>query len=322
MVVRVDTQRNTGPHTRVEVVGRLTPPQIAAVTAVVDNATEADGVRPLSEHVMLHLRYGGDESTRNLLIWRDSELVAYAHLDLTDPVEGASAEMVVAPALRRQGFGRTVITAALEQVAGPLRLWAHGGLAEASLMAEHLGFRRVRVLLQLRRSLIAHLPSVTLPDGVTVRTFQPGVDDEAWLALNARAFAGHPEQGAWTLEDLHHRMAEHWFDPAGFFLAETFVEGTPQLVGFHWTKVHGQHPHTDVDHGHEPIGEVYVVGIDPSAQGKGLGRDLTVIGLQYLRGRGLHQVMLYVDESNVAAIRLYESLGFSRWDTDVLFRHD
>ncbi|HTC68142.1 MAG TPA: mycothiol synthase [Acidothermaceae bacterium] len=307
---------------RLEAVGRLTPTQVAAVTALVDDATQADGVRPLSEHVMLHLRYGGDESTRNLLIWRESELVAYAHLDPTDPVEGASAEMVVAPALRRQGFGRAVITAALEQADGPLRLWAHGGLAEASLMAENLGFQRIRVLLQLRRSLLAHLPSVTIPDGVTVRTFQPGVDDEAWLALNARAFAHHPEQGAWTLEDLHHRMAEHWFDPAGFFLAETLVEGTPKLIGFHWTKVHGQHPHDDIDHGHEPIGEVYVVGVDPSAQGKGLGRDLTVIGLQYLRSRGLHQVMLYVDESNVGAIRLYESLGFSRWDTDVLFRHD
>jgi mycothiol synthase len=322
---------------RVDVVGRLTPEQIEAVTAVVDDATEADGVRPLSEHVMLHLRYGGDEPARNLLLWHGSHLVAYAHLDTTDPVDGPSAEMVVAPETRRQGFGRTIIAAALEHAHGPLRLWAHGGLAEATLMAEHLGFQRIRVLLQLRRSLFAPLPPVVLPDGVTVRTFQPGADDEAWLAVNARAFATHPEQGQWTLQDLRQRMAETWFDPAGFFLAEKEIDGHPKLIGFHWTKVHGHHVHEEHlvhthgaepshshpdEHGHEPIGEVYVVGVDPSTQGMGLGRQLTLIGLQHLRSLGLQQVMLYVDESNVAAIRLYESLGFSRWDTDVLFRHE
>jgi mycothiol synthase len=316
------------PPGRLESVGRLTADQIAAVTALVDDATDADGVRPLSEHVMLHLRYGGDQPARNLLMWREHTLAAYAHLDVTDPVDGPSAEMVVAPALRRQGFGRSLLTAALEQTDNRLRLWAHGGLAEASLMTERLGFRRIRVLLQLRRSLFAPLPASATPDGVTVRTFHPGADDEAWLALNARAFAGHPEQGQWTLDDLHQRMAEQWFDPAGFFLAER--EG--ELIGFHWTKVHGlpsHHPHeeqlvhTHSDaHGHEPMGEVYVVGVDPSAQGLGLGRELTVVGLRYLRGLGLQQVMLYVDESNVGAIALYESLGFSKWDTDVLFRHD
>ncbi|MDQ1465127.1 MAG: mycothiol synthase [Actinomycetota bacterium] len=302
--------------TRLEAVGRLTPDQVAAITGLVDEATEADGVGPLSEHVMLHLRYGGDPSARNLLLWwDDAQLGAYAHLDVTDPVDGPSAEMVVAPSLRRRGLARALITAALEEADGRLRLWAHGGLAEAALMAEHLGFQRGRVLLQMRRSLLAPIPAVELPAGVTVRTFQPGADDEAWLAVNARAFADHPEQGAWTLSDLHQRMSEAWFDPAGFFLAER--DGV--LVGFHWTKVHGQDH--GADHGHDPIGEVYVVGIDPSAQRIGLGRELTVIGLRYLRSLGLRQVMLYVDESNTGAIRLYESLGFSRWDVDVLFRH-
>jgi mycothiol synthase len=315
---------------RLQAVGRLTAAQIADVTALVDEATDIDGVRPLSEHVMLHLRYGGDEPARNLLVWHDAALAAYAHLDVTDPVDGPSAEMVVAPALRRRGYGRTLINAALEQSGGRLRLWAHGGLAEAALMAEHLGFRQVRALLQLRRSLLAPLPAVDLPDGVTVRTFRPGEDDAAWLALNARAFATHPEQGMWTAADLRQRIAEEWFDPSGFFLAERDGE----LVGFHWTKVHAHHSHEDVvhshgsisahahaAHAHEPLGEVYVVGVDPAAQGLGLGRQLTVVGLRYLRGLGLHQVMLYVDGSNAAAIHLYESLGFTRWDTDVLFRY-
>jgi mycothiol synthase len=175
--------------TRLEAVGRLTPDQVAAITGLVDEATEADGVGPLSEHVMLHLRYGGDPSARNLLLWwDDAQLGAYAHLDVTDPVDGPSAEMVVAPSLRRRGLARALITAALEEADGRLRLWAHGGLAEAALMAEHLGFQRGRVLLQMRRSLLAPIPAVELPAGVTVRTFQPGADDEAWLAVNARRF--------------------------------------------------------------------------------------------------------------------------------------
>jgi mycothiol synthase len=182
-------------------------------------------------------------------------------------------------------------------------------------MAERLGFRRVRVLLQLRRSLAGPLPRLEAPPGLTVRTFVPGADDERWLALNARAFADHPEQGLWTLDDLRHRMRERWFDPDGFFLAERAVD----LVGFHWTKVHGG-AH-GAGHGHDPVGEVYVLGVDPREHGLGLGRLLTVTGLRHLRARGLPDVMLYVDESNAPAIKLYESLGFARSDRDVLFRH-
>ena len=320
------------PDVRIEAAGRLTPSQIAAVTALVDDATDVDGVRPLSEHVLLHLRYGGDEPARNLLVWHGTppQLAAYAHLDVTDPVEGPSAELVVAPASRCRGFGRALIEHALRQTGGRLRLWAHGDLPEATLMAERLGFHRARVLWQLRRSLSGPLPRLDPPPGVTIRTFVPGADDENWLALNGRAFAGHPEQGGWRLDDLRQRMSESWFDPEGFFLAER--DGA--LIGFHWTKVHGSrstrhdhdhdhdhgHDHPD-DHGHDPVGEVYVLGVDPAAHGLGLGRLLTVIGLRHLRAKGLLDVMLYVDESNMPAIRLYESLGFSRSDTDVLFRH-
>jgi mycothiol synthase len=174
----------------------------------------------------------------------------------------------------------------------------------------------VRALWTMRRPLQTPLGTPELAEGITVRTFRVGHDEDAWIAINHRAFAGHPEQGAWTRADLGLREREPWFDPDGFFLAER--EG--RLAGFHWTKVHGSHPGAPA-HGHEAIGEVYVVGVDPAEQGIGLGRALTLIGLRYLRSRGLPEVMLYVDEANTAAIRLYESLGFTQWDTDVMFRH-
>jgi len=154
------------------------------------------------------------------------------------------------------------------------------------------------------------------PGGVTVRTFVAGQDEGRWVELNRRAFARHPEQGAWTRADLVLREQEPWFDPEGFFLAER--DG--RLAGFHWTKIHGGNGE-QAGHGHESIGEVYVVGVDPDQRGTGLGRALTLTGLRYLRSRGLIRVMLYVDEANMPAIRLYESLGFAHRDTDVMFRH-
>jgi len=300
---------------------RLDADEVERVSRLVDSVTEADGVRPLSEHVLLHLRYGGDAPARNLLGWRDTpagrELVGYAHLDVTDPVEGASAELAVAPGARRSGFGQALVEALLADTAdGRLRLWAHGEHPAAAALAGSLGFHRERILWQLRRSLHAPLPPPDLPAGVTVRPFLVGQDEQGWTAVNNRAFAGHPDQGHWSIEDVRMREREPWFDPAGFFLAERGSGEDAELVGFHWTKVHG----ADEGHGHQPIGEVYVVGVDPAAQGQGLGRALTLVGLRYLRSRGLSSVLLYVDDTNTGAIKVYERLGFTRWDVDVSYR--
>ena len=130
-----------------------------------------------------------------------------------------------------------------------------------------------------------------------------GVDEDRFLAVNAAAFAHHPEQGGMTRADLDDRIAEPWFDPSGFFLAWRGEE----LLGFHWTKVHDEEP---------PFGEVYVVGIAPGAQGGGLGKRLTLIGLQHLAGLGLREVILYVEADNAPAIAVYERLGFTHADAD------
>jgi mycothiol synthase len=305
----------------IEMRPRLSPGEVRDVIRLVDEVTDSDAVRPLSEHVMLHLRYGGDDRARNFLLRVGGEVVGYAHLDTTDAVQGASAELAVSPRHRGMGYGRQLVEALAGETTDRtrLRLWAHGTGSGAADLARSMGFKRERVLWQMRRSLFAPVPEPQWPKGVAVRTFVVGADEQAWLEVNNRAFADHPDQGTWTLEDLRMREQEPWFDAAGFFLAEQ--DG--RLVGFHWTKVHGgEHAHDPGhggEHAHDPIGEVYVVGVDPSMQGEGLGPALTLRGLQHLRARGLSQCMLYVDESNTNAIRTYERLGFSKWDVDVCF---
>lgn len=274
--------------------------EVAGVLALAAAATAADGVGPLSEHAILALRAG----RAGTAIIEGGTAAGYAHLDPAADGEPAAGELVVHPKHRRRGHGRALLRTLRDQANGPLRVWAHGDLPAAAALAAAEGMTRVRALFQMRRPASGPLPEPRLAEGVTVRTFEPGRDERSWLDVNARAFADHPEQGAWTIEDLRDREAESWFDPAGFFLAER--EG--RLAGFHWTKVHP-----------DGIGEVYVVGIDPDAQGLGLGRALTLTGLHHLRAVGVDQFMLYVDESNTAAVRLYESLGFTRHTIDVMY---
>lgn len=240
--------------TRLEVRSHLDRAEVLDVFDLVDSATRHDGNTPLSEHVMLHLRHGGDEDVRHVLArGDDGQLCGYAHLDVTDLVEGPSAEMVVAPSMRRHDLGRSIVEELIQlsERDAPgrgMRLWAHGESEAARGLAESLGFSRARVLWQMRRSLMAPLPDSPLPEGVHLRTFLPGIDDEAWLAVNAAAFADLPDQGGWTAEDLQRRLDESWFDPSGFLIA---VDEQGGIAGFHWTKVHGgHHEHADAHHDH------------------------------------------------------------------------
>ena len=293
--------------------GPLSPELADEVQQLAAAAASADGVVPLSEDVLLQVRHGSGAQARDLALTSgDGTLAGYAHLDAPDEEArggDASGELVVHPRYRRRGYGTALSSALLAGGTG-IRLWAHGELPGAVGLAKAAGFARFRALWQMRMPLTA-VPAgdPVVPPGVTLRTFRPGSDEEAWLAVNHRAFAHHPEQGAWTMSDLRLREAEPWFDPAGFFLAER----NGKLAGFHWTKVHSD--------GGAPIGEVYVVGVDPGQQGGGLGRALTLAGLAYLRRLGLADVMLYVDEDNTAAVRMYTALGFSRWSTDAMYRH-
>ncbi|HWN00845.1 MAG TPA: mycothiol synthase [Streptosporangiaceae bacterium] len=289
--------------------GGLTTTQAGEILALVEAARLADGVAPLSEHGMLRLRYDGAGGGRDFIVMTDGEIAGYAYLDPPSAHgdEGeVTGELVIHPDRRRHGLGRA-LTSELAAAAGGhvLRLWAHGDLPAAAALARTAGFERFRALWQMRRSLGEPLDQPALPAGRALRTFVPGQDEDEWLKLNGRAFAKHPEQGGWTRHDLDLREREPWFDPAGFFIAER--DG--RMTGFHWTKVHGP-----------DLGEVYVVGVDPDEQGSGLGRALTLAGLRHLRDLGVGQAMLYVDEDNVPAIRLYEGLGFTRATVDAMYR--
>ncbi|WP_432197007.1 mycothiol synthase [Streptomyces sp. bgisy027] len=312
------------PTRAIETYSALTPEQTEAVLELLAEAARNDGQQAVSEQGRLQLRHhmasgsdsfegaggrraGEREGVSHLLLTVAGELVGYAQLEDTDPVEAPAAELVVHPSHRGHGHGRALGAALLGASGKRLRVWAHGGHSAARHLSQVLGLTLFRELRQMRRPLAdLNLPDPVLPEGVTVRTFVPGQDDAAWLAVNAAAFAHHPEQGSLVQRDLDDRKAEPWFDPAGFFLAERDGE----LVGFHWTKVHAE----------EGLGEVYVLGVRPGAQGGGLGKALTTIGLRHLAAQGLPTAMLYVDADNKAAVSVYERLGFTTYETDLMYR--
>ncbi|MGI8450968.1 MAG: mycothiol synthase [Streptosporangiaceae bacterium] len=212
----------------VRVTGPLAEAEARSVLDLAEITAGHDGVAPVSEHVLLHARYGGDAEARNLLLTAGPGLTGpvlagYGHLDpadQADPAEGPAAEMVIHPDCRGRGFGLTLARALLAEAAPhPLRVWAHGDLPAARALAARAGFARIRSLWTMHRPLGDPLPDPVFPPGVTVRTFRAGADEAAWLDLNRKAFASHPEQGAWTAEDLSLRERDPWFDPAEFFLA-------------------------------------------------------------------------------------------------------
>ncbi|AIJ27013.1 mycothiol synthase [Amycolatopsis methanolica] len=251
----------------------------------------------------------------HLLARSDGVLAGYAHLDTSGDAFGRQvAELIVRPDHRRRGVGTEVLSALVDRAGGAqLRVWAHGDHPGAAALAERAGFSRARELLVMHTPVDPDWPEPRLPEGVSLRTFVPGQDEQAVIEVNARAFDWHPEQGRLTVDDLRAEEAADWFDADGFFLAE---DSTGKLLGFHWTKVHPANPRR---FGGRETGEVYVVGVDPGAQGGGLGKALTLAGLRYLRDRGLPQVILYVEGDNAPAIAVYSRLGFTRHEVDVQY---
>jgi mycothiol synthase len=273
-------------------------------------ARTADGVAPVGDQVLRELSH---DRTRHLIAADGDDVVGY--LNLTEVP--AMAELVVHPSARRNGIGSAMARAGLSEGGDGARIWAHGNLGPARATAAALGLVVARELMQMCRPL-TDLPTATTPEGVRIETYSGPGDDAEVLRVNNAAFAWHPEQGGWTEADIAERRGESWFDPAGLFMAVD--ERTGKLLGFHWTKVHAA-PRGEMHSG--DLGEVYVLGVDPAAQGRGLGATLTLIGLHHLAkrlsGSARPTVLLYVEADNSAAIKTYQRLGFEAFSVDAAY---
>jgi mycothiol synthase len=289
----------------VEVKREMSAEDIDHVSRLLDAASSTDGHQSLSDHQWLDLVQGGRHGFTGLLAWEPGgdRPVAYAQVSRGNDSWGL--ELVVDPGARRDlaEIAPDLLRAAIDTVAseggGHVHWWVSEATAGHDALAAGLGLRPGRLLHQMRRPLPTGEP-VT----VATRPFVVGRDESAWLEVNNRAFHYHPEQGGWTLATIAAREREPWFEPSGFLLHER--DG--RLAAFCWTKVH-----TETD---PPLGEIYVIGVDPDFQGLGLGRALTLAGLDHLGATGLTTGMLYVDADNVAAMKLYEKIGFTIHHSD------
>ena len=293
---------------------QMQPDDISVVRDLLRDAERADGHRPLSDHLWLDLVDGGREGFAGLVAWEGDHHHPVAYAQISKGHDSFSIELVVHPHHRYEMhlIGPELLSAALHEVAinggGHVHWWVFEPTIGHEQVAAQVGLTPGRRLHQMRRSL--PLSSADAATQVAVRTFVKGQDEEAWLAVNNRAFAHHPEQGGWDHATMSARLAQPWFDANGFVLHEI----NNQLAGFCWTKVH-----TDTD---PVLGEIYVIAVDPAFHGHGLGKSMVVSGLVNMSNRGIKTAMLYVDPENAAAMALYEGLGFRVHRTDRAFVGD
>ncbi len=288
------------------VLSELDDAQLSDLSALLARCEAFDGHPALAEpqRAAAARRDLGAHGAHAILGYEDGALIGCAMV--TPAIDGATALHVAVDPLQRQE-GNAVKTAllgtALERVepTHPVRLWLMQATDRDDVDAAALGFTPERDLLQMRVHLPLPADIVAASRPVVTRPFVPGRDDEAWLAINNLAFADHPEQGAWTLEDLHERTSAEWFDPEAFLMADS-EDGTG-LIGSCWDKLHLES--TPV------MGEIYVISVNPARHSEGWGRALTVAGLQWIADKGITTGMLYTTSSNTPAVKLYTSLGFT-----------
>jgi mycothiol synthase len=299
---------------------KLTKIQQDLVLKLIAQATAFDNNPPIAEHILLHLRHGGDKEDSHLLVEKEGEVIGYAHLDQTDLVAGPSVELVVDPRFRGEGVGKQLLAKTVEICGENIRLWVHGNLPAAHALATSFGFVKIRTVLQMKTKLDKILELPKLDSAIVIRSFLPEIDSTSWLELNNKAFKDHPEQGNWQLSDLNIRLGEEWFDEKGFFLAVK----NEKLIGSTWVKIHGSHTHAHTGetepHAHPAIGEIYITAVDPDYVGIGVGRTLSISALNYLKCKGLNSARLYVDQENKTALTLYKSLGFKIHNKDFLLK--
>ncbi len=296
----------------IEIISRLEDQHLEYLRNLVEAATRADGHEPLGEHKFLRMKHG-DDLALGMLALEGERLVGYAHTLTYGHGEErrVSCELVVHPDLRRQGLGRRLLAKVVEhaesQGASELTVWAYNDSAVSRHFAAEFGLTAGRHLMHMHRH-PGPPPHLAAPERVTIRAFRPGRDEQALLRLNNRIFEEHPENGAWTMEDLWGRMIQPWFRADDVLMLE--VDG--RLAGFCWLKVEERR-----DEGY--VGEVYVIGTAPEYQSRGLGRHLLSQALSHLHERSVDAVAVYVDQSNERGVALYWSLDFHHHHVDVCY---
>ena len=295
-MLKLDVLRNVGDA------------EFAVVSELLSAAERADGQQPLSDHLWLDLRLGGRQGFAAIIGVEDDHdhLVAYSQVSRGN--ESWSIDLVVHPHHRYDmaSIGPRMIDAALSVVrsegGGHVHWWVFEPSDIYYALAKGAGLSPGRELLQMRRPLPLEPEHTARLAGFVTRPFDVATDTDTWLAVNNAAFATHPEQGSWDRTTLQARMAEPWFDAEGFLIHDD-QQHSGRMAGFCWTKVH---PSDKAG----TTGEIYVIAVNPSAAGGGLGSRLTIAGLDWLARKGCTTGMLYVDRDNVAAVSMYEKLGF------------
>ena len=276
------------------------PEDLDALGALIARVEAADGHPPIGEHKYLMLFQGDPGQMVGLVAEDERKVVGYVALTPNSPPGWWGMEVAVDPDHRSPAAFLSLFEAGTSEVARQggraVRAWLfQPRLTEVALKA---GFQPERELLKLERQLpggfAAGAPAGTLPGGMRLASFQPARDEPAWLEVNNAAFAGHPENGQWTLEVLENRMSQPWFRPRELLMAWD----ERGLAGFCWCK------RADGE------GEIYVIAVAPRAQGTGLGRALLLQGLAMMEREGDRVAFLYVDAANHRALDLYRSLGF------------
>ena len=271
------------------------PSSRAAFDRLVRVATAVDGQSPFNDQALIDAETG---ARRVIFIIEQQESPSAAeHLVGAALLDDHELELVINPEWRGSGYGRAAAAELLSAASPGLKAWSHGDHPAAKALAHRFGFTPVRTLLQLR------MPLAGMPEPAPVfETFRPGTDEDEWVALNARIFASHPEQGSITVDDLRVREKDDWFDAGDFLIAR---DEHGQMIGYNWLKIEDE------------LGEIYVIGVD--APGRGLGRSLMRAGLNRMRDRGCTTAALYVEADNVPAVNLYRSLGFVDHTIDVQY---
>lgn len=298
--------------TVIERAQQLTDAHLTQIRQVAAQAAETDGVAALneaSELALERLAKGGDVEAR---VWlaRQGDAVVGVLVDANGDASGA--DLVVAPDVRRQGVGSQLLSAYMAESNSEAALWAHGDLPEAAELAREHGFEPVRTLWKMSRPIAADDSfAAELPQGFAAEPFDGSAEQAtAWLEVNALAFAYHPEQGRMRMEDFDERTQEDWFDPKGLILVWDTTTKTPTLAASHWVKFEKT----------SGVGEVYVVAVSPSYQGRGLAKPLTNLGLARLQEVGATTVELYVEGDNEPAKATYARVGFTRTAHDAMYR--